>query len=160
MRGLHCGADDYVVKPLRRKELLARVKAAMRRSRMPAHNLHAPMRFGRNDELIIDPVHRQVLVRGKSMDMTRTEYDLLLYLAQHHGQMLAPSVILNNVWTNGADGSEDSVKWYIWRLCGARSRSIPKNRDTSSPNVASAIGLRPKPTMTIEDAKRPRGRGR
>jgi two-component system KDP operon response regulator KdpE len=75
----------------------------------------SPLRFG-NGELIIDPTNRQVIVRGETIDLTPTEYDLLLFLAKRPGRILPTEVIFDSVWPYDADASLDSVKWYIWRL--------------------------------------------
>lgn len=116
LKGLKMGADDYLVKPFYPEELQARVEAVLRRTRIPASESdRLPLRFGGSD-LIIDPVNRQVLVRNQAVDLTPTEYDLLLYMARHADRVLPIEVIFENVWPYYADASLNSVKWYIWRL--------------------------------------------
>lgn len=116
LKGLKMGADDYLVKPFYPEELQARVDAVLRRVRMPgSESDKIPLRFG-GSELVIDPSNRQVLVQNKVIDMTPTEYDLLLYLARHVDRVLPIEVIFENVWPYYADASLNSVKWYIWRL--------------------------------------------
>ena len=116
VKGLRIGADDYLVKPFHPEELQARVEAVLRRLRMPPPTSDtSPLRFG-GGELIIDPANRQVMVNSKSLDLTPTEYDLLLFIAKRAGRILSTEVIFDNVWPYDADASPDSVKWYIWRL--------------------------------------------
>jgi two-component system, OmpR family, KDP operon response regulator KdpE len=116
LKGLKMGADDYLVKPFYPEELQARVEAVLRRTRIPSSESDKlPLRFGGSD-LIIDPVNRQVLVHNKAIDLTPTEYDLLLYMARNIDRVLPIEVIFENVWPYYADASLNSVKWYIWRL--------------------------------------------
>jgi len=116
VRGLNLGADDYLVKPFHPEELQARVEAVLRRKRMSSTSTdNAPLRFG-GGELIIDPDNHQVLVRSQVVELTPTEYDLLLFMAKRAGRILPASVIFDHVWPYDADASLDSVKWYIWRL--------------------------------------------
>jgi two-component system KDP operon response regulator KdpE len=116
LKGLKMGADDYLVKPFYPEELQARIEAVLRRAHMPTTiSDKLPLRFGGSD-LVIDPANRQVLVRNQLIDMTPTEYDLLLYMARHVDRVLPIEVIFENVWPYYADASLNSVKWYIWRL--------------------------------------------
>lgn len=115
VRGLHMGADDYLVKPFHPGELQARVAALLRRVRMPAPNGQSPLRFGAG-ALIIDPGKHQVIVNGEEADLTPTEYDLLLFMAERAGRILPTEIIFDNVWSYDTEASVDSVKWYIWRL--------------------------------------------
>lgn len=115
VRGLRAGADDYLVKPFRRDELLARVSAVLRRTSMPPPSAKAPLRFG-NGELIIDPTDRQVTLNGAEIELTPTEFDLLLFMAHRAGRILSTEFIFENVWSYDSDANLESVKWYMWRL--------------------------------------------
>jgi two-component system KDP operon response regulator KdpE len=116
VKGLKMGADDYLVKPFHPEELQARVEAVLRRMRMPPPPSDtSPLRFGGGD-LIIDPANRQVMAHSKVIDLTPTEYDLLLFMAKRAGRILSTDIIFDNVWPYDADANPDSVKWYIWRL--------------------------------------------
>jgi two-component system KDP operon response regulator KdpE len=116
VKGLKMGADDYLVKPFHPEELQARVEAVLRRLRMPPPASDtSPLRFG-GGGLIIDPANRQVMVNSEAIDLTPTEYDLLLFMAKRAGRILSTDVIFDNVWSYDADAGPDSVKWYIWRL--------------------------------------------
>jgi two-component system KDP operon response regulator KdpE len=115
VRGLRAGADDYLVKPFQREELLARVSAVLRRANMPPPSATAPLRFG-DGELIIDPTDRQVTLNGQVLELTPTEFDLLLFMAHRAGRILSTEFIFENVWSYDSDANLESVKWYMWRL--------------------------------------------
>lgn len=116
LKGLKMGADDYLVKPFYPEELQARIEAVLRRSRIPIPDSDKlPLRFSGSD-LVIDPVNRQVMVHNKIVDLTPTEYDLLLFMARRMDRVLPIDVIFENVWPYYAEASLNSVKWYIWRL--------------------------------------------
>ncbi len=116
LKGLKMGADDYLVKPFYPEELQARIEAVLRRARIPVPDSDKlPLRFSGSD-LVIDPTNRQVMVRNKIVDLTPTEYDLLLFMARRVDRVLPIDVIFENVWPYYAEASLNSVKWYIWRL--------------------------------------------
>lgn len=115
VRGLNVGADDYLVKPFNRDELLARVTAVLRRANMEPPSAKAPLRFG-DGELIIDPADRQVTLAGDVIELTPTEFDLLLFMAHRAGRILSTEFIFENVWSYDSDANLESVKWYMWRL--------------------------------------------
>ena len=115
IKGLNAGADDYVVKPFQGKELLARVQAVLRRTRMPPPSNDLSLRFGGGD-LVVDSSNRRVWAYGEMVDLTRKEYDLLLFMAQRAGRILPSATIFENVWSHQARADLNSVKWYVWRL--------------------------------------------
>jgi DNA-binding response OmpR family regulator len=115
VRGLRAGADDYLVKPFHPDELSARVSAVLRRVAMPPPPQTAPLRFG-DGELVIDPTERWVTVNGQPIELTRTEFDLLLFLAYRPGRIVTTEVIFENVWSYEAESNLENVKWYVWRL--------------------------------------------
>lgn len=115
VQGLDTGADDYITKPFRIQELQARVRAALRRAALPpTENAHLLLFDG--GHLVIDPSARQVTVRGKRVDLTPTEYKLLLYLARNAGRTLTHEQILDNVWGPGYEDSLTNVKVFIRQL--------------------------------------------
>jgi DNA-binding response OmpR family regulator len=105
--GLEVGADDYMTKPFSMRELMARVKAMLRRVRMIRDEMQsgAPPQPGVEPQtalvfgnLIVDPVRREARVNDQALALKPKEFDLLYHLAQHKGQMLTREVILQQVW--------------------------------------------------------------
>ncbi|HSL98242.1 MAG TPA: response regulator transcription factor [Candidatus Deferrimicrobiaceae bacterium] len=94
--GLAVGADDYLTKPFSPRELVARIKALLRRSR---NGLSASVTAG----LEVDPARRVVNVDGRPIDLTRTEFDILAVLARDPGTVVGRSGLLAAVWGPGYD---------------------------------------------------------
>jgi two-component system KDP operon response regulator KdpE len=104
-----------MTKPYGVEELKARVRAALRRaSAKPSEKSHL-LRFD-DDQLVIDPPAHTVTVRGEPVDLTPTEYKLLLYLAYNAGQVLTFEQILDNVWGAGYEDSVTNIKYYVSSL--------------------------------------------
>lgn len=99
--GLEVGEDDYLIKPFSMRELIARVKALLRRVRIMKDFAVSDTTSHKNysfSELVIDETRREVTLDGQALNLKPKEYDLLLYLAQHNGQALSREVILEKVW--------------------------------------------------------------
>jgi DNA-binding response OmpR family regulator len=93
---LEIGADDYLTKPLRLRELAARVAAHLRRSRMEsAEAMRTRLEFR---DLVIDVNERRVYKSNKEVELTHTEFDLLTFLASNAGKVLSREKILNSIW--------------------------------------------------------------
>jgi DNA-binding response OmpR family regulator len=107
--GLERGADDYLVKPFAFGELLARLRALLRR---PAGRVE----LLRVDPLEIDPLHRRVSVGERLVDLTRTEFDLLLRLAERRGEILSRRLLLQLVWGYRFDPGTNVVDVHVNRL--------------------------------------------
>ena len=107
------GADDYVVKGVGINELMARVAAAVRRSRAPAQESVPESYADRN--LHLDFTRRTASIRGKEIDLTPTEFDLLSTLVRSKGQPFRASRLLREVWGSGYD-TDQLVKWHIAHL--------------------------------------------
>lgn len=115
VRGLQSGADDYLVKPFHQAELLARVSAVLRRVKAAPLPDTAPLTFA-DGELVIDPGDHKVTCNDEIIELTPTEFNLLLYMAHRPGRILSTEVIFDNVWSYDTEANVESVKWYVWRL--------------------------------------------
>ena len=102
--GLEVGADDYLTKPFSMRELMARVKAQMRRSRLLREELgksketqkqHEKLKF---DNLIVNLTRREVMLNDEPLALKPQEYELLVFFAEHKGQMLSREFVLERVW--------------------------------------------------------------
>jgi two-component system response regulator MtrA len=111
--GLEAGADDYVKKPFEMPELVARVRAALRRTRGAETPTPAPVEFG---PLLIDHGGRSVRRAGQEVPLTRTEFDLLSELVQRPGQVLTRDQLLDRVWGYDYLGDSRLVDVAIGRL--------------------------------------------
>ncbi|EFO81176.1 two component transcriptional regulator [Oscillochloris trichoides DG-6] len=111
IQGLDCGADDYLLKPFNMNELSARIRALLRRVPPVYRPLHAG-----EGQIQIDQQKREVLVRGEVVDLTPTEYQLLLILTEQAGKVVAHDTLLRAVWGQEYSRDNDYLKVYIWHL--------------------------------------------
>jgi two-component system KDP operon response regulator KdpE len=113
VEALDAGADDYVTKPFGKKELLARIRAAMRRA--PSGPSSGPHAF-ESDELQIDFETRKVIAGGKPVRLTPKEFDLLRYLVSHSGKPVTHRELLQSVWGPDYGDQSDYLRVFITHL--------------------------------------------
>jgi len=119
VRALRRGADDYLVKPARRLELLARIEALVRRYRTRAST---PQRFG---EIIVDTALQQICLNGAAAELTNKEYLLACYLLENSGRLLSREELLESVWGHASGIQTRTIDTHISRL----RKKLQLNRD-------------------------------
>lgn len=123
VRGLELGADDYITKPFSHLELLARVRAVLRRAQTLPLTHEEPFVSG---DLSVDFARREVTRRGEPVPLTATEYRLLYHLVRNAGQVLTHEVLLARVWGREYTDEINYLKVYISRL-RAKLEDDPRN---------------------------------
>jgi DNA-binding response OmpR family regulator len=108
VRGLEAGGDDYLVKPFAFAELLARVRALLRRRHAPPAS--AELRIG---DLVIDTARRRVVRGGAEIALTTREYQLLEHLARNSGRVVTRTALWEQVWESGAEPDSNVVDVYV-----------------------------------------------
>jgi DNA-binding response OmpR family regulator len=117
--GLEMGADDYLTKPFSMRELMARVKAQLRRSRLHQEELNryadtaAPQKTLAFDNLVINTTRHEITLNEETLPLKPKEYELLLFLAEHRGQMLSREFNLERVWGWDYVGDSRTVDVHI-----------------------------------------------
>jgi len=115
VRGLECGADNYLIKPVGRRELVGRVQAVMRRAELSAQEKDKGITYS-DGYLTVDIAQRQVLVNGERVRLTPREFRLLSLLMQNAGRILTHRQLLEGVWGWEYIDDLDYVRIYIWHL--------------------------------------------
>ena len=110
--GLELGADDYITKPFSPREVVARVKAVVRRARGP----QAQSQSVRLGQVEMDPLTRRCTVAGEQIELTATEFDLLFYLMTHPGQVFSRDQLLSEVWGYAAMVNTRTVDVHVAQL--------------------------------------------
>jgi len=114
--GLELGADDYIAKPFKIRELLARVKAVLRRTK---NNISPPLKekeIIKFNDLVIDSIKHQVTLKNQPLNLTSTEFKLLKFLASHPGKVFTREQLLNQVWAEDSFIVDRAVDVHIRRL--------------------------------------------
>jgi two-component system, OmpR family, KDP operon response regulator KdpE len=142
IEALDAGADDYVTKPFSIQELLARVRAQLRRSIVSTSETQPIIAVG--DFLIDIPQHR-VVVRGQDTHLTPKQFDLLVCLAQHPGQVLTHRTLLHTVWGTNADQPE-----YLRVNIGQLRKKIELSEEPRYILTEPWVGYRFRPTGNDE----------
>lgn len=142
--GLEVGADDYMTKPFSMRELMARVKALLRRERLIREEISAgdrvsgepAMTFG---DLAIDTSRREVTRDGEIVPLKPREYELLVFLARHRGIVLSRNLILERVWGWDYDGGSRTVDVHVHWL---REKIEPDPKNPSRVVTVRGVGYR------------------
>jgi two-component system response regulator RegX3 len=108
--GLELGADDYVVKPFSADEVIARIRAVLRRARQPESPAAEPIEIGK---LRVDFKSRAATLAGKPLDLSRKEFDLLAELVRHAGQVVSREDLMARVWDENWFGSTKTLDTHI-----------------------------------------------
>jgi two-component system, OmpR family, KDP operon response regulator KdpE len=114
VKGLELGADDYVTKPFNHLELMARIRAVLRRLDMPGPATRAPS--FRSGDLEVDFARQEVRMRGERIELTPTEYKLLYHLVRNAGHVLQHGTLLAKVWGREYVDEVDYLRVYVRRL--------------------------------------------
>ena len=134
--GLELGADDYVTKPFSPREVVARVRAVLRRTGGEREQAPAPIVAG---DVYVDLERRQATVGGKQVDLTPTEFDLLVVLARHPGRVFSRLELLDRVQGYAFEGYERTVDAHIKNL---RSKIEPNPKDPRYVLTVYGVGYR------------------
>jgi two-component system OmpR family response regulator len=114
--GLEMGSDDYLTKPFSVRELMARVKAILRRAEAMAPAETRPPETIRAGDLEVDPISRQARLGDQPVELTAKEFDLLHHFASHPERVFTRTQLLDSVWGYAHDGYEHTVNTHINRL--------------------------------------------
>jgi DNA-binding response OmpR family regulator len=135
VKGLDCGADDYLVKPFAMRELLARLRALLRRQQ--------PSKQGRLEmgDLVIDPTIHSVERAGRSIDLTPKEFALLEYFMYHPNQVVTRGMIEQHIWNYDFECESNVIDVYVRRL----RRKIDDPFATKLLTTVRGIGYRLQP---------------
>lgn len=120
LHGFSLGADEYVAKPFSLKILLARVEAVLRRKGSSPRSMEAapqkPAALAPSSGLSLDRMGRELRIDGQTVELTYTEYELLVYLSDNAGVALSRDRILDNVWRYGYEGDARTVDTHVKKL--------------------------------------------
>lgn len=124
IKGLKLGADDYIVKPVTTEELLARIRAVLRRSGRANSDSYAGNQEATftHEQLAVNFKRREVTIEGKKVSLSPTEFDLLSLFIQNRGHLLSHEFLLRNVWGEEYLGEVD----YLWYYVSSLRRKLDK----------------------------------
>ena len=133
--GLELGADDYVTKPFSTREVIARIRALLRRNE-PATPQRSKISRG---DIVIDPTEHSVMVGGRSVELSALEFKLLHYMAVHPGMVFSRDQLLDGVWGNDRSVTPRSVDVYVRRI---REKIEPKPQQPAYVQTVHGVGYR------------------
>src|SRR6266536_4050330 len=113
VQALDAGADDYVTKPFSMNELIARIRAALRRASLPEHTQAPVIEIG---DFRIDVPARTAMVKTREVHLTPKEFDLLVYLARHPGKVLTHRTLLASVWGPNSVEQPEYLRVFVGQL--------------------------------------------
>ena len=113
VKGLEIGADDYMVKPVNNDELVARIRARLRRA--PRPQMHEELIFNRGD-FRVNFLNREILARGKAIHLTPKEFNLLAVLVRNAGRVVPRAELVAEAWGDEYVNASDSLKLYVHYL--------------------------------------------
>lgn len=133
--GLEIGADDYVSKPFSTREVIARVRALLRRNE-PETPQRSTLQRGR---VLIDPMAHTVAVAGRTVELSALEFRLLYFLASHPGMVFSRDQLLDSVWGNERSVTPRSVDVYVRRI---REKIEPTPQEPTHVQTVHGVGYR------------------
>lgn len=122
IQGLNTGADDYLVKPFEFEELLARIRALLRRGQKEPETVY------QIDNLTLDPVAKTVKRAGKEITLSAKEYALLEYLLVNHGQIISKEQLIDHVWDMELDPFSKVIDVYIGYVRNKVDKAFPQEK--------------------------------
>lgn len=137
VKGLNAGADDYVVKPFRFMELVARIGALLRRSGVGTGAVSLLPPYG---ELSLDPVTRRAIRKGKTVNLTQKEYYLLEFLLQNRGTAISRESLLKHVWEDKENERTNVVDVYVNYLRNKIDKGFRKKLIQTVTGIGYMIG--------------------
>lgn len=140
IQGLHQGADDYIIKPFNRQELLARVESAWRRSQAIRKQTGITKRERQVDGLLLNADSRQAIYHASPLVLSRTEFDLLWILCEYADRVLEREFLFEQVWGYASDSQSRTVDNFAGRL-RKKLQAIQQTKQLSHPTIESVYGV-------------------